>query len=111
MDTIVLQVADWFASNCRLLSRSFPVLKFALMQPSDEVQGKVSIQVDAPMAGASITLWNKGDVEVLVLDKVNKRDYSLDDRVLNPGEDVSSLLTTYSERVLALAKNATESAP
>ena len=111
MDTIVLQVADWFASNCRLLSRSFPVLKFALMHPSDEVQGKVSIQVDAPMAGASITFWNKGDVEVLVLDKVNKRDYPLDDRVLNPGEDVSSLLTTYSERVLALAKNATESAP
>ena len=111
MDTIVLQVADWFASNCRLQSRSFPVLKFALMQPSDEVQGKVSIQVDAPMAGASITFWNKGDVEALVLDKVNKRDYPLDDRVLNPGEDVSSLLTTYSERVLALAKNATQSAP
>ena len=51
------------------------------------------------------------DVEVLVLDKVNKRDYPLDDRVLNPGEDVSGLLTSYSERVLALAKNATESAP
>jgi hypothetical protein len=91
MDTIVLQVADWFAGNCRLLSRSFPVLKFSLMQPSDQVQGNVSIQVDAPMAGASITFWNKGDVEVLVLDKVNKRDYSLDDRALNPGEDVSGL--------------------
>jgi hypothetical protein len=111
MDTIVLQVADWFASNCRLLSRSFRVLKFVLMQPSDLVKGKVSIQVDAPMAGASITFWNKGDVEVLVLDKVNKRDYPLDDRVLNPGEDVSGLLTSYSERVLALAKNANESAP
>ena len=63
------------------------------------------------MAGASITFWNKGDVEVLVLDKVNKRDYPLDDRVLNPGEDVSGLLNSYSERVLALSKNATESAP
>jgi len=111
MDTIVLQVADWFASNCRLLSRSFPVLKFSLMQPPDQAQGKASIQVDAPTAGASITFWNKGDVEVLVLDKVNKRDYPLDDRVLNPGEDVSGLLNLYSERVLALAKNASKFAP
>lgn len=64
------------------------------------------------MAGASITLWNKGDVEVLVLDKVNKRDYPLDDRVLNPGEDVSGLLSSYCERALALAKNGTsKSAP
>jgi hypothetical protein len=61
------------------------------------------------MAGASIAFWNKGDVQVLVLDKVNKRNYPLDDRVLNPGEDVSALLSSYSERVLALSKNATES--
>ena len=71
MDIIVRQIEDWFASNCRLLSRSFPVLRFSLMQPSDEVRGKISIQVDGPVAGASMTFWNKGDVEVLVLDKLN----------------------------------------
>lgn len=94
MDTIVRQVEDWFANNCRLLSRSFPVLKFSLMQPSDQVKGKISIQVDGPVAGASMTFWNKGDVEVLVLDKVNKRDDPLDDRVLNPAEDISGLLNS-----------------
>ena len=106
MDTIVRQVEDWFANNCRLLSRSFPVLRFQLMQPSDQVQGKISIQVDGPVAGASISFWNKGDVQVLVLDKVNKRDYPLDDRILKPAEDISALLGSYWERVLALAKNA-----
>jgi hypothetical protein len=112
MDTIVRQVEDWFASNCRLLSRSFPVLRFSLMQPSDEVRGKISIQVDGPVAGASMTFWNKGDVEVLVLDKVNKRDYPLDDRVLNPADDISGLLSSYCERVLALVKStSSKSAP
>ena len=105
MDTIVRQVEDWFTNNCRLLSQTFPILKFSLIQPSDPVQGNVSIQLDGPNAGTSIAFWNKGDVQVLVLDKVNKRDYPLDDRVLNPVEDISGLLSSYSERVLALANN------
>jgi hypothetical protein len=111
METIVRQVEDWFAKNCRLLSRSFPVLKFSLMQPSDQAKGKVGIQVDGPIAGASISFWNKGDVQALVLDKVSKRDYSLDDRVLNPAEDVSALLSSYCARILALVNNASESTP
>ena len=49
---------------------------------------------------------------MLVLDKVNKHNYPLDDRVLNPGEDVSGLLNSYCETALALAKNgASKSAP
>ena len=111
MESTVREVEDWFAKNCRLLSRSFSVLKFSLMEPSDPAKGKVTIQVDGPIAGASITFWNKGDVEVLVLDKINKRNYSLDDRVLNPLEDVSGLLSSYCERVLALANNTNKLVP
>lgn len=102
IDTNVQRAERWFAENCYRLSQSFPEVRFHLMQAADEVQGKLSIQVNGPVAGASITFWNKGDVEALALDKINDKNHTLDDRVLATRDDVSLLLQSYFEKLGAI---------
>jgi hypothetical protein len=74
IDTNVKKVERWFAENGSRLSQSFPEVHFHLMLAADQVRGKVTIQVNGPVAGASITFWNRGEVEALALDKVNDKN-------------------------------------
>lgn len=101
-NTIVQQVERWFQNNCRKLSSQFPILHFHLMDIADKVKGKVVIQADGPLAGASITFWNKGNVEVLALDKRASREYSLDDRKLTASDNVNVLLQSYFDKIRCL---------
>jgi len=68
----------------------------------DSEQGGVVIEIEAKTLVASITFWNKGDVEVLVLKKGSQNPIDLDDRVLSPDENVSSLLDGYIREILLL---------
>src|SRR5437764_3752048 len=101
-DTHVRQVEKWFAQGGLRLSELFPELYFTVLHGTDRVQGRVIIQADGPLAGASISFWNKGDVEALALDKVHGREMSLDDRVLTIDDDVSLLLQSYFDRLVML---------
>lgn len=105
MDNIVQQVEKWFAENGPILSESFPKVNLHLMCARDSVHGQVAIQVDGPSAGATVSFWNKGDVMAIGIDKIRKQEFSFDDRVLTPDDDVRLLLRSYFDRLRALANN------
>lgn len=102
IDMNVQNVQQWFAENCERLSQSFFEVHLHVAQAADPVRGKIVIQVEGPAVGASITFWNKGDVEAVALDKINNKNHSFDDRVLTGSDDVSSLLESYLERLKVL---------
>ena len=58
--------------------------------------------MNGPQVGASISFWNKGDVQALALDKVNGKEISFDDRVLTVNDNVSSLLHSYIQKLASL---------
>jgi hypothetical protein len=60
--------------------------------------------MNGPLAGASISFWNKGDVQAIALDKVHGKEISFDDRMLTVDDNVSSLLELYFERLTSLLK-------
>src|SRR5437870_1625184 len=99
--TVVEQVEEWFTENCKWLSEVFPVLRFHLMQAKDPVRGKVAIGVDGPVVVASITFWNKGEVDASVLEKTKQKEQSLDDRKLTVNDDVKTLLHSYFKNIQA----------
>ena len=102
MHSIVQQVERWFGEACPKLSQTFTKVNFLLMHAQDGVRGKVTIQVDGASVGATITFWNKGDVEAIGLDKEKKQEFSFDDRVLTADDDVPSLLKSYFDRLSVL---------
>jgi hypothetical protein len=61
--------------------------------------------MNGPLAGASISFWNKGDVQALALDKVNGKEISFDDRVLTVDDNVSALLQSYFEKLMTLRED------
>ena len=99
MATNVQQVQSWFAGNSTRLSGVFSTVDLKLLNVKDQAHGKATIQVDASSVAASVTFWNKGDVEAIILEKENKKDYSIDDRVLTPDDDVGQLLNRYFDRI------------
>ena len=61
--------------------------------------------MNGPLAGASISFWNKGDVQVLVLDMVHDKTIAIDDRVLTVDDNITSLLQSYLETLKSLLKD------
>jgi hypothetical protein len=104
-DTNVRKVQRWLRENSELLSLMFPELHLHLMEALDPARGKITLQLNGPSAGASITFWNKGDVEALVLDKLSGKNQSLDDRVLAPDEDIGALLQSYTQTMASLLQS------
>lgn len=100
----VHRVQRWFVQTESRLRECFPEVHCHVFQGDDPVQGKVNIQLNGPLAGASLSFWNKGDVQALVLDKVNTKEFPFDDRVLNAEDDVASLLQSYLDRLRSLVK-------
>ena len=105
IETNVQQVERWFAQNEFRLSELFPEVHFHVLDGADQVRGKVTIQMNGPLTGASISFWNNGDVEALALNKVNGNTIAFDDRVLTVHDNVSSLLQSYLEKVKSLLKD------
>jgi hypothetical protein len=98
MDSVIAQVVKWHDENVDRLSKHFE--KISLRSNSDPQQGGAVIEIEAKTLVASITFWNKGDVEVLVLERSSQNPIDLDDRVLSPDENVSSLLDGYIQEIL-----------
>lgn len=97
-------VQNWFWENGRRLSQTFSITRYHTADMDDQLSGAVSIQVDAPSIAASISLWNKGNVEVLVLDKRTNKNYAMDDRKLAANEDIKSLLDSYFGKITELMR-------
>jgi len=104
-DSNVQQVEKWFTQGGSRLSQSFPEMHFHVFYAADQIQGKVNIQINGPLAGASISFWNKGDVQAIALDKVHRKEISFDDRILTVDDNVSSLLQLYFEKLMSLLKD------
>jgi hypothetical protein len=100
---IAEEVHSWFAENVLRLAQAFPILRYHAFETTG-IQGKISIQVDGPAVAASVTFWNKGDVEALVLDKATHTNYPMDDRKLQVNEDVNLLLRSYFDKATAIMK-------
>jgi len=96
---VVQQVTKWFANNCERLSESFTIVRFRLMDATDLVRGKITIELSSGTAVMMITFWNKKDVQALLLDKHSKQERTLDDRILNHQDDIPSLLQKYIEEL------------
>ncbi len=104
-DSNVQQVERWFAQTGSRISELFPETHFHVLDRADQVRGKANIQMNGPLAGASISFWNKGDVQAIALDKVHGKTIAIDDRVLTMDDNISSLLQSYLEKLMSLLKD------
>jgi hypothetical protein len=101
-DSIVQQVEKWYGQHSAALSRISTQLSIRSKDAADDVTGKVEITVETPRLLASVTFWNHGpQVSVLVVDKRLRKDRILDDRKLDSGDDVRSLLDGYFCKITA----------
>jgi hypothetical protein len=104
MEDIVKQVEQWFEQHKDGLSVTFPLVRLHLAETNERRLVSATIQLNGPLAGAQITFWNRGEVSALGLDKVHRRDYTIDDRRLNAQDDVSTLLSSYTDHLIGLVK-------
>jgi hypothetical protein len=99
-NSVVQQVEKWYGHHSAALSRISTQLSIRSLDAADAVEGKVEIRVETPRLLASVTFWNYGpSVSVLAVDKRLRRDLTLDDRKLDPSDDVSSLLDGYFRKI------------
>jgi hypothetical protein len=105
IDSNVQQVERWFAQTESRISELFPETHFHVLDGADRIRGKANIQINGPLVGASISFWNKGDVQALVLDKAHGKTIAIDDRVLTMDDNISSLLRSYLEKLMSLLKD------
>jgi hypothetical protein len=103
-DLIISRVEEWYAENGRRFSKLFDVFTFRLMRVMDDKHGKATIEIDGSSVGANVTFWNKGDVTVLLLNKITNKEHKLDDRRLVPADQIESLLDSYMRRIVEESK-------
>jgi len=101
-DSIVAQVREWYLENYQILLALYAKVNLKVHSPEDPIRGKVAIQLDSPLVGATLSFWNKGDVMAIGIDKVKGREFSFDDRVMESTEQVTGLLSSYVERMKEL---------
>jgi hypothetical protein len=65
----------------------------------DPLRGAVIIELEGPTLVGSIAVWFKGDIAVPVLKEGSDTPVWLEDRVLTPGEDVSSVLDVVLRKI------------
>jgi len=99
-ETVVQQVTKWFGKNCVRLSELFAIARFRLIDATDQVRGKVIVELSSETALMMITFWNKKDVQASLLDKGSKQERTLDDRVLDDLDDIASLLQKYIDELM-----------
>jgi hypothetical protein len=99
---VYLQAEEWYRKNAEMLARHFANVEFR-SNAGDAPRGKVHFALTAETLLATVTLWNKGDVEVQVLKKGSPDLVILHDRRLAASEYIPSLLDGYICEILALA--------
>jgi hypothetical protein len=100
------RVRRWFEDNRAALKHHFCTIDIK-QNDTDELRGSIVVELDSPELVATITLWYKGDVAVIVLRKGSSEPAVVDDRVLGPEENLEDLLTSYIERIIALKAGGT----
>ncbi len=98
--TIVEQVEEWYATHEPRFASQCSMLRIKTLTPNDQRKGKGVIRIETPATLATITFWNKGDVEVLTVDKVAGKNSVVDDRKLNAEDSIESLLRGYFEKII-----------
>ena len=101
-DNIVEQVRQWYLENHQALLDSYAYVNLNVHEPEDPLRGQIAIQLDGPLVGATLSFWNKGDVMAIGIEKINKREFSFDDRVMERTEHVTALLNSYIARLKEL---------
>ena len=96
------QVEDWYRKNADSLLQRFAKVVVRSNQ-RDPLRGAVIIEIEHASLVATMTVWNKGDIEVAVLTKGAASPLYLDDRMLEAGEDIAFLLDGYTRKIAALA--------
>lgn len=103
--TVVLGVIDWFATHGRELAKAGWEVRFRFTSAMDREKGKLILELDAGIAAAMLTFWNRGEVQALILDVQRKNEISVDDRRITEEEGVGSLLDGYLEAFETVLKS------
>jgi hypothetical protein len=102
LTTIVERAAKWYEEHVHQLSTVWARTEIRSHEPADTVRGKVLIQVSSTTTLATVTLWNKGEVEVIRLALPVKGDpLVVEDRQLAGAEDVALLLDSQLQQLAA----------
>jgi hypothetical protein len=97
--TIVQAVERWYEANLDRLRPMWRDISIRSYKAADPVHGKVEIRAESDLIAASVTFWNKGDVDAERLDMPEKRISVIDDRRLSPSENVGLLLDSYFQQL------------
>jgi hypothetical protein len=98
--TNVKQVEKWYSAHEERLAPQCSILRIKTHEPLDEVRGKAVIEVETQTTLAMVTFWNKGDMEVITIDKVTRTESILDDRKLTAADEIESLLNRYFQQIV-----------
>lgn len=101
--TNVQQLEKWYAAHEDDWRGECLVLRIKTLMPGDEMHGKGGIDVETQTILASLTFWNQGDVEVIAINKVTRKESILDDRKLTPADHLDSLLNLYFHQIVGPA--------
>lgn len=107
MKTIVETVEDWYASKRCEQSEVYRNLYVHSYKSDNAKDGKIEMRYESAQVLASITLWNRGFVMVLTLNKITGKDQTLEDRALNPQDDLYLLLDRYCRAIMGQGIDAT----
>ena len=98
------QVQAWYESHRSALAAEFARTELRVYNAEHSLDGKVCIALEGNQVTATITFWNKGDVEVQRLDLQGNDDpVVIDDRKRSTDESVASLLDGYLEAIRRLS--------
>jgi hypothetical protein len=99
MSNAAIQTEQWYKENADLLTKQFAKVGFRSDQ-TDPARGGVAIELEWSTFVASITVWNKGDISVLILKEGSQDPFALADRLLSPEENIPLLLNGYIRDIL-----------
>lgn len=101
MSNAATQAEKWYLDNADNLKAQFEKVGFRADRV-DPIRGAISIELEWPTLTATITVWNKGDIAVLVLKEGSQDPFVLADRVVSHDEDIPLLLDSYIREIRQL---------
>jgi hypothetical protein len=96
---IVQQVRAWYSEREEYLSTVCNKKQIAWTE-ADDLDGEIVIGLDAPMVALSVSIFNNGRISTQALNKASKEMVSLDERPLEPDEDLAMILDCYVQRLV-----------
>jgi hypothetical protein len=100
--SVVQLVEEWYGQHSATLSRVSTQLSIRSIDAADVATRVVEIRMETPLLLLSASFWNHGSVSVLVINKESKAEMVIDDRKLEPVDDIPLLLDGYFRRIADL---------